>query len=118
MLNKRWQLGNLHLLPSADVFSSFVMYTPFAGILHTGAWRTDNSEPSRTGYFYFQYITDLPKPFIHSAEGRRKESIWKLDFQDRLDIILKKRPSGVAELRYTILYGKSQVKQYYFGELD
>ena len=26
------------------------------------------------------------------------------------DSLLEKRPSGVAELRYTMLYGKSQVK--------
>lgn len=32
MLNKRWQLGNLHRLPSAEVFSIFVI-EPFRGEL-------------------------------------------------------------------------------------
>ena len=31
-----------------------------------------------------------------------------LSFRDRFDILLEKRPSGVAELRYAMLYGKSQ----------
>jgi hypothetical protein len=35
-----------------------------------------------------------------------------LSFRDRLDILLEKRPSGVAELRYAMLYGKSQIKCY------
>ncbi len=33
-----------------------------------------------------------------------------LSFRDRFDILLEKRPSGVAELRYAMLYGKSQVR--------
>jgi hypothetical protein len=32
-----------------------------------------------------------------------------LSFRDRFDILLEKRPSGVAELRYAMLYGKTQV---------
>ena len=32
-----------------------------------------------------------------------------LSFRDRFDILLEKRPSGVAELRHTMLYGKSQI---------
>jgi hypothetical protein len=32
-----------------------------------------------------------------------------LSFRDRFDILLEKRPSGIAELRYTMLYGKSQL---------
>ena len=32
-----------------------------------------------------------------------------LSFRDRFDILLEKRPSGVAELRYIMVYGKSQV---------
>jgi hypothetical protein len=32
ILNKRWQFGNVHLLPSRDVFSMFVMATPLVGI--------------------------------------------------------------------------------------
>ncbi len=31
-----------------------------------------------------------------------------LSFRDRFDILLGKRPSGVAELRYAMLCGKSQ----------
>ena len=34
-----------------------------------------------------------------------------LSFRDRFDILLEKRPSSVAELRYTMLYGKSQIKE-------
>jgi hypothetical protein len=33
-----------------------------------------------------------------------------LSFRDRFDILLEKRPSGIAELRYKMLYGKSQIK--------
>jgi len=33
----------------------------------------------------------------------------KVDFQDRLDILLEMRLSGVAEQEYTGLYGKSQI---------
>jgi len=36
-----------------------------------------------------------------------------LSFRDRFDILLEKRPSGVAELRYTMVYGKSQIKEPY-----
>ncbi len=32
-----------------------------------------------------------------------------LSFRDRFDILLEKRLSGVAELRYTMLYGKFQI---------
>ena len=32
-----------------------------------------------------------------------------LSFRDKFDIPLEKRLSGVAELRYTMLYGKSQL---------
>ena len=31
-----------------------------------------------------------------------------LSFLDRFDVLLENRPSGVAELGYTMLYGKSQ----------
>ena len=34
-----------------------------------------------------------------------------LSFRDRFDILLEKRLSGVAELIYAMLYGKSQVIQ-------
>jgi hypothetical protein len=32
-----------------------------------------------------------------------------LSFRDRFDILLEKRPSGISGLRYTMLYGKSQL---------
>ena len=32
-------------------------------------------------------------------------------FRDRFDILLEKRPSGIAELRYAMLYVKSQVRR-------
>jgi hypothetical protein len=34
-----------------------------------------------------------------------------LSFRDRFDILLEKRPSGVAELIYAMLYGKSQLRE-------
>ncbi len=40
----------------------------------------------------------------------RTEPIRKLGFQGRVDILLGMRLSGVAGLRYTMLYGKSQVE--------
>jgi len=33
-----------------------------------------------------------------------------LSFRDKFDILLEKRPSGVAEQGDTMLYGKSQLK--------
>jgi hypothetical protein len=33
-----------------------------------------------------------------------------VSFRDRFDTLLEKMFSGVAELRYTMLYGKSQIK--------
>jgi len=33
-----------------------------------------------------------------------------LSFRDRFDILLEKRLSGVAGLRYIMLYGKSQIE--------
>jgi len=38
-----------------------------------------------------------------------------LSFRDRFDILLKKRPGGVAELRYEMLYGKSRIKEITMG---
>jgi len=38
--------------------------------------------------------------------------VESLSFRDRFDILLEKRLSGVAELRYTMLYGKSQINKY------
>ncbi len=32
-----------------------------------------------------------------------------LSFRDRFDILLEKSPNGVAELRYIMVYGKSQL---------
>ena len=32
-----------------------------------------------------------------------------LSFRDRFDILLEKRPSGVAEPGYSMLYGKCQI---------
>jgi hypothetical protein len=36
--------------------------------------------------------------------------IIAFSFRDRFDSLLEKKPSGVARLKYTILYGKSQIK--------
>ena len=33
-----------------------------------------------------------------------------LSFRDRFEILLEKMPSGVAELRYIMVYGNSQIK--------
>jgi hypothetical protein len=38
-----------------------------------------------------------------------------LSFRDRFDILLEKRPSGVAELIYAMSYGKSQVRKERLG---
>jgi len=34
-----------------------------------------------------------------------------LSFRDRFDILLEKRPSGIVDLRYAVVYGKSQMKK-------
>jgi len=39
-----------------------------------------------------------------------------LSFRDRFDILLEKRPSGVAELRYIMVYGKSEVNGFFHGD--
>jgi hypothetical protein len=36
----------------------------------------------------------------------------KVGFEDRFVILLKMRHSGAAELRYTFVYGKSQLNSY------
>jgi hypothetical protein len=41
------------------------------------------------------------------------QGILYFDFWGRFDILLEKRLSGVAELRYTMLYGKSRIKGIY-----
>ena len=38
-----------------------------------------------------------------------RNKVKKLDFQDRLGILLEMRLSGVAEQNYTVSYGKSQL---------
>ena len=42
-------------------------------------------------------------------QGQGKELTRKLEFQDRLDILARKRFSCVAEQGYTILYGNSHI---------
>ena len=42
---------------------------------------------------------------FYRRKVKREESIRKLDFQDRLDILLEKRLSSVAGLRYAMLKG-------------
>jgi len=42
-----------------------------------------------------------------------KMKLESFSFRDRFDILLEKRLSGVAGLRYTMLYGKSQIKSRY-----
>ena len=61
-------------------------------------------------------ITELPKSWekrvldVCAGLFRGFSGMVCLSFRDRFDILLEKRPGGVAGLRYTILYGKSQVK--------
>ncbi len=38
-----------------------------------------------------------------------KMKLETLNFRDQFDILLEKRLSGVAELRYIVVYGKSQL---------
>jgi len=38
--------------------------------------------------------------------SQRSKKLESLSFRHRFDILLEKRPSGVAGLRYTMLYGK------------
>jgi hypothetical protein len=45
------------------------------------------------------------------VKGYHTWSIRKLDFQDRFDILLEMRLSGVVEQGYTKLYGKSQINK-------
>jgi hypothetical protein len=47
----------------------------------------------------------LPKWWEKASFGRMCSS-----FRDRFDILLKKSPSGVVELRRMMVYGKSQLK--------
>ncbi len=39
-----------------------------------------------------------------------KMKLESLSFRDRFDILLEKRLSGVAELRYIMVYGKYQLR--------
>jgi hypothetical protein len=40
-----------------------------------------------------------------------KMKLETLSFREKFDILLEKRPSGVAGLRHTMLYGKSQIRK-------
>ena len=41
----------------------------------------------------------------------------RLSFRDRFDILLEKRPSGVAELRYIMVYGKSELIKVFWRDM-
>jgi hypothetical protein len=43
------------------------------------------------------------------GKGRYYGKIEFLNFRYRYDILIEKRLSGVADLRYTMVYGKSQL---------
>jgi hypothetical protein len=43
--------------------------------------------------------------------GIAEMKLESLSFRDRFGILLEKKFSGVAELRYTMVYGKSQKKE-------
>jgi len=45
-----------------------------------------------------------------------RNKVKKLDFQDRLGILLEMRLSGVAEQNYTVSYGKYQIKEQQNGK--
>jgi hypothetical protein len=47
------------------------------------------------------------KSEFHGDNGLYKQQ-ERLNLQDRLDILLENKLSGVAEQRHTIVYGKSQ----------
>jgi hypothetical protein len=53
------------------------------------------------------FSVDIPDFPGKSGLGMNLES---LSFRDKFDILLETRLSGVAELRYIMVYGKSQIK--------
>ena len=57
--------------------------------------RNDNQYPNLWFCYYFG---------VNSLKMKLESS----SFSDRFGILLEKRPSGVAGLMYTMLYGKSQ----------
>jgi hypothetical protein len=54
----------------------------------------------------------LLNSYFHKCSCRNslKMKLEGLSFRDRFGILLKKRLSGVAELKYTVLYGKYRIK--------
>jgi hypothetical protein len=46
---------------------------------------------------------------LYSGKGTIQSQKGNLFLRDRFDILLEKKSSGVAELRYAMLYGKSQL---------
>lgn len=66
MLSRRWQFGNVHLLPSGDVFSAFATATPYRGICSTPVSGNRGMPKRRAGFFCYQDTTKVPKPCNHS----------------------------------------------------
>jgi hypothetical protein len=60
------------------------------------------------GFWLYNGCRDFPH-FLQT-QGHHAKSIGTLELQDRFDILLEMRLSGIAGLRYTMLYGKSQFK--------
>jgi hypothetical protein len=58
------------------------------------------------GFWLYYGCKDFPR-FLQ-AQGQGKELTRKFEFQDRFDILLEKRSSGVAKLVHTKLYWKYQ----------
>jgi hypothetical protein len=60
--------------------------------------RNDNQWPNLYFYYYF-------------GRNSLKMKLESLSFRGRFDILLEKRLSGLVELRYIMVYGKSQISE-------
>ena len=59
--------------------------------------------------FWLKYSCMDFSPPITAARSKGNSRHESLSFRDRFDILLEKRPGGVARLKYTMVYGKCQV---------
>lgn len=55
--------------------------------------------------------------FLPNLTDKHLIKLESLSFRDSYDILLEKRPSGVVELKYTMLYGKCQLKSSAFMDI-
>ncbi len=96
MLSRRWQFGNVHLLPSGDVFSAFATGTPYRGdSLHTSFGEQGNSETSGRIFLLPAYhktpqtLQSFPRVLDNLSY---LELLWQPAGRERISLFTRKTP--------------------------